>query len=138
MQLSRNVSPERRLCYTYIKNVSKNWSGGIGQLDISHKVVHQFAHSELGEQCHVSLLDKYLSTVPESAKTNDIFYVRSLVKLPESEDAPWLTSVPVGENQLSKMVKEMCAQAEIKGNKTNHSLRASGITSLFRAGISEK
>ena len=27
LQLSRNVSPERRLCYTYTKNVSKNWSG---------------------------------------------------------------------------------------------------------------
>ena len=79
-----------------------------------------------------------MSKVPESAKSNDIFYVRPLVKLPESEDAPWLTSVPVGKNQLSKMVKEMCAQAEIKWNKTNHSLRASGITSLFHAGISEK
>ena len=57
-QLSKNTSPEGRVHYTYTENTSKNRSGGVGQLDISHKVVHQFAHPELGECCHVFLLDK--------------------------------------------------------------------------------
>ena len=48
------------------------------------------------------------------------------------------SSVPVGKNHLSKMVKDMCSQAKIEGKKTNHSLRASGITTLFQAGVSEK
>ena len=49
-----------------------------------------------------------------------------------------VSSVPVGKNQLSKTVQEMCSQAGVSGKKTNHSLRASAITSLFRAGVSEK
>ena len=36
------------------------------------------------------------------------------------------------------MVKDMCSQAQTEGKKTNHSLRASGITTLFQAGVSEK
>ena len=106
-------------------------------MQVSHKVVHQFARPELGERCHVFLLDKYYSKIPESAK-KDIFYLRSLTKVPESEDTPWFSSVPVGKNQLSKTVQEMCSQAGVSGKKTNHSLRASAITSLFRAGVSEK
>ena len=38
-QLSKTVSPERRLRYTYTENA---WSGGVGQLQVSHKVVYQF------------------------------------------------------------------------------------------------
>ena len=74
----------------------------------------------------------------DSAKVNDIFYVRPLNKAPESDNAPWFSSVPVGKNQLSKMVKDMCSQAQIEGKKTNHSLRASGKNTLFQAGVSEK
>ena len=107
----------------------------MAQLDVSHKVVHQF---ELGERCHVFIHDKYLAKIPDSAKVNDIFYVRPLNKAPESDNAPWFSSVPVGKNQLSKMVKDMCSQVQIEGKKTNHSLRASGITTLFQAGVSEK
>ena len=58
--------------------------------------------------------------------------------MPESEDTPWFSSVPVGKNQLSKTVQEMCSQAGVSGKKTNHSIRASAITSLIRAGVSEK
>ena len=36
------------------------------------------------------------------------------------------------------MVKDMCAEAGVKGNKTNHSLRAAGATQLFAAGVPEK
>ena len=137
-QLSRNVSPEGRVRYTYTENASKNRSGGVAQLDLSHKVVHQFAHPELGERCHVFILDKYFAKIPDSAKVNDIFYVRPLNKAPKSDNTPWFSSVPVGKNHLGKMVKDMCSQAKIEGKKTNHSLRASGITTLFQAGVSEK
>ena len=36
------------------------------------------------------------------------------------------------------MLKEMCRDAGIAGNYTNHSLRAYGATTLFQAGCSEK
>ena len=35
------------------------------------------------------------------------------------------------------MVKEMCGEAGI-GKKTNHSLRASGASAMFRANVPEK
>ena len=36
------------------------------------------------------------------------------------------------------MVKEMCKTAGIEGNKTNHSLRSCGVTSLYKNNASEK
>jgi hypothetical protein len=137
-QLSKNTSPEGSVRYTYTENSSKNRSGGVKQLQISHKVVHQFAHLELGERCHVFLLDRYCLKFLNLQRVMTFFYLRPLNKAPESENAPWFSSGPVGKNQLAKMVKDMCSQAKIGGKKTNHSLRVSGITSLFQAGISEK
>ena len=36
------------------------------------------------------------------------------------------------------MVKEMCSDSGIGGNKTNHSLRATAASELFHAGVPEK
>ena len=44
----------------------------------------------------------------------------------------------MGKNTLSSMMKRMCTAACIEGNKTNHSLRASGTTELFQAQVPEK
>ena len=44
----------------------------------------------------------------------------------------------MGCNVLNTMVKRMCGEAGVEGNKTNHSLRATGATTLFRASVPEK
>ena len=36
------------------------------------------------------------------------------------------------------MVKDICADAGIGGNKSNHTLRATGATELYQAGVPEK
>lgn len=36
------------------------------------------------------------------------------------------------------MVKEICRDGQVAGNKTNHSLRATGVSTLFQAGVPEK
>ena len=36
------------------------------------------------------------------------------------------------------MAKEMCKAAGVEGNKANHSLRCSGVTSLYKSNIPEK
>ena len=36
------------------------------------------------------------------------------------------------------MFKDMCSEAHISGHKTNHSLRATGASELFEAGVPEK
>ena len=44
----------------------------------------------------------------------------------------------MGKNTLSKMLKTMCEEADVAGNKSNHSLRVYAATELFTAGIPEK
>ena len=39
------------------------------------------------------------------------------------------------EQKLQTMVKDMMEEAGIPGNFTNHSLRATGTTTLFDAGV---
>ena len=58
--------------------------------------------------------------------------------MPVDPNAPWYASVPVGRDTLQKNFHLMCEQAGIKGNKTNHSLRATGATELYESGVPEK
>ena len=74
---------------------------------------------------------------PEDAKSKDLFYLRPLEKV-KNDEGVWYYSAPVGRNKLSKMVSETCKLAEIPGHHTNHSLRATGATELYTAGVPEK
>lgn len=47
-------------------------------------------------------------------------------------------STPVGHNTLKNMLRDMMAQAQIKGQFTNHSLRVTTATRLFQSGVSEQ
>ena len=104
-QLQKNVSPQGAVKYTYTENALKNRSGGFNQLNVENKVVHQYQDLTLGERCHFALLDAYFSKLPGG----DISYVRPVsdaqfVANPEK----WFTSLPIGKNSLSTMVKKMC------------------------------
>ena len=44
----------------------------------------------------------------------------------------------VEKNTLSKMVPMMFLQAGVEEKKTNHSLRAAGVTQLYEASVDEK
>ena len=74
-QVKKNTSPEGRERYTYSEHVSKNRRGGVGQLDLSHKVVHQFRDDSLGERCHVFILDKYYSKLPACVRRSKTSYI---------------------------------------------------------------
>lgn len=137
-QIISNLSTEGKLRYTYTENCSKNRAGDFNQLNVPNKVVHSYKDSEAGERCHVLILNKYISKIPQSAHEQDIFYLRPVLKIPTEDTSPWYTSVPIGKNPLSKMLKCMCEEAGIPGVKTNHSLRAYAATELFSAGVPEK
>ena len=134
-QFQRNFSPQGAVRYTYTENASKNRSGGFNQLNVENKVVHQYQDLTLGERCHVALLDAYFSKLPEG----DIFYVRPVSDAQfAANPEKWFTSLPIGKNSLSTMLKKMCAEAGVAGKKTNNSLRAYAATELFNTGIPEK
>ena len=127
--------------YTYIENSSKNRSGGLAQLRVKNKSVEIYETSQSGDRCHCHLLDLYISKLPIKAKKKDLFYVRPIDKLnkkPSLERSVWYYSIPIGRNKLSQMVSEMCKLANISGHKTNHSLRATGATELYKAEVPEK
>ena len=124
--------------WKYVENGSKNHKGGLKNLRHENKVVRQYACPELGERCHVSLLDTYFAHIPPTAFERDNFYLRPLAATPVDPSKAWFTSQPIGWNSLQSMVKDMCAEAGVNGNKTNYSLRAAGATQLFSARVPEK
>ncbi|XP_011408668.1 PREDICTED: uncharacterized protein LOC105315651, partial [Amphimedon queenslandica] len=127
---------KERACYIYTEQGSKNHGGGMGQLHLDNKVVRHFEVPEAGSRDYVHILDQYFEKVPREAIEKDNFYVRPLSSIVEGK--PWFTSVPIGKNKLSSMVKDMCAAGSIEGNKTNHSLRSFGVTTMFKKSVPEK
>ncbi len=66
--------------------------------------------------------------LPPQAFTNDVFYLRPLVKFSRDDDSVWFTAVSIGRNKLAMLVKEMCRNSGIAGTKLNISLCATGAT----------
>ena len=122
-QLERRRQPDH---YIYNENVLKNRNGSFKQLHVKSKTVPVYACPQAGVKCPVYLLDLYISKLPPKAVENDIFYVRPL-DVPDNPSAPWYSVTPVGKHTLSDKVK-ICNMAGLSGNKTNHSLRATGAT----------
>ena len=134
-QLTRKTDPDR---YIYTEHASKNRSGALQQMRVENKIVPVIANPEAGIRCHVAILDLYLSKIPASAVSKDVFYLQPVPKVPSDSSKPWFLVIPVGRNTLSTMVRDICTEGGIDGNKTNHSLRATGASSLFTAGVPEK
>ena len=129
-QFVRNASPHS---YTYVENGSKNYSG----VDPTggNKCVPIYACPENQLRCLVYLLDLYFSKFPQKGFDMDVFYLRPKKSAPES--LLWYDCVPIGKHKLNTFMQAMCADAGVE-KKTNHSLRATGATALFNAGVAEK
>ena len=94
--------------------------GGFFKLHVDNKEVSIFKNPTAGQQCLVSLLDMYFSMITGKAKETDTFYCRPLDKY--RDDGPWYSVQPQGKHALNEMVKNMCNEARLNGNFTNHSL----------------
>ena len=66
----------------------------------------------------------------------DVFYLRPKASYTSSD--VWYDCVPVGIQKLKKYLECMCKEAGITEKKNNHSLRATGASALFNAGVPEK
>ena len=67
------VNGTPKVCYMYIRYVSKNRSGGLKQLKMENKIVRQY-ESERIDRCHVLLLDKYIQHLPSEA-TKKMYFI---------------------------------------------------------------
>ena len=95
---------ETPLAAMSMKNLDqKNNQGGFASLNMDNKVVRQY-ETDL-PRCHVKILDKYFSILPEDAASNDVFYLKPLPKPPRDPNAPWFTLTPIGKNKLGDMIR---------------------------------
>ena len=134
MKETRVVDGKKLGCYACCEHGSKNRLGNFASVNLDNKIVRQYKNVKNPGKCHVRILDKYLSLIPQEAYEKDNFYLTPLPTKPE-DAKPWFTSTPIGRNRLGALMKEMCQEAAIVGKYSNHSLRA---TTMFQAGVSEK
>ena len=73
---------------------------------------------------------------PECIANDSKFYLQPLPFTPIGS-RPWFYTDPVGVQKIKTIVKDMCRDSGFQGNFTNHSLRATGATTLFDAGVPE-
>lgn len=132
-QMKIHTNPD---LYVYTENCSKNRIDGLAQMQVSNKVVPIYPIS--GNRYHMKILDMYLSKLPADAAAKGNFYLQPLPNVPKKPDNQWFSIAPIGRNSLAKVVKEMCAAADISGHTTNDSLRATGASYMFQAGVPEK
>ena len=114
----------------YYEDVSKNNPGGLNHRKVQPKSVVHYANSN-PSQCFVRLYKLYCSKCPENRPDNATARKRFT-------DECWYSREPVGHNPLGSTVKRLCEKAGIVGFKTNHSLRVTAATRLFRSGVDEQ
>ena len=131
-QFQRLEDPDR---YIYTENGSKNHSGSFIGASVQNKQVPIYStYGTVGKRCHVYILDLYISKMPEKAKQSDWFYLRAVSA---KSLGSWYFASPIGEHTLGCMVKDIFNEIGI-GDKTNHSLRATGASILFQSNVPEK
>ena len=129
----RNDSGDRCLVY-YEDTCTKTNNGGLKHMRKERKVVWIFPNKSDVTRCMVRLVDKYLGLCPpKTTKTN--FYLRSLEKCNPGQ---WYANQVLGQHKIQEVVKNLLKNAKLDGFFTNHSLRRSGTTRLFQAGVSRK
>ena len=119
----------------YCEHGSKNNQGGLQEQRLTVKSVT--INAVPGSQCcHVRIFQAYISHIPPSAiEQNQKFYLQP-VDFPKPGQY-WYSPKPLSANKLKSMVSKMFAKAEVEGDFTNHSLRATGVSTLFSSGVPE-
>ena len=79
-------------------------------------------------------MDTYFSLLPTGPKS---FYLRPLRYVPET-GKPWFVNVSVGINTLKTVLPNLSKEAGLSTKYTNHSLRATSATRMYRQDIPEK
>lgn len=97
-------------------------------------------NKETPANCPVRLFEKLISKRTNNIKTDRLF----LTVNPfwnQSYSIGWYKNCPIGKNELSKWMKDSASKAgfDVKNKKiTNHSSRATAVSSLAKAGIGEQ
>lgn len=115
---------------------NKTNQGGLLHRKVARKCVDVVGYTEQEERCPVRLFLRYKSLCPVDATTGDGPFYLTPKKV--MQERLWYTATPVGVNQLLGAVKRRCALAGIKGNFSNHSMRATAATRMYKSGVPEE
>ena len=124
-------------CVVYTEDtVTKTHDGGLNSMRKTKKVAWIYPSSNVS-RCPVRLIDKYMGLCPSvtDPKVKAAFYLRSLSR---TTPAQWYSNRVLGVHAIRKTVKELLKNSELDGFFSNHSLRRTGTTRLFNAGVDRK
>ena len=134
-QLTFENNTEGVRCLVYREDhVTKTHDGGLNDMKHKHKEVVIFPNKNNPTRDLVYLVDKYMGLCPPMYSKNN-FYLKPLQK---PTPAQWYGNQVLGEKLIAKILPEMMEEAGYKGFYTGHSLRRSGGSRLFQAGVQRK
>ena len=88
------------------------------------------------ERCPIAIFSKYVAKRPvEMCKPDSPLYLA--INHSPADGHPWYKRQRMGKNKLGEIMKAMAKRGDLKGNKTNHSVRKTMITTLARNAIPE-
>ena len=109
---------------------SKNVKGGLRQKDITVKDLKIYAQPQLEGRCIVQIYSLYFGYIPDKGP----FYRKPL----SNSNPPKFGTQVIGRNKLATLMKEICANAGLKGNFTNHSGKATCASRFFEHDVDEQ
>ena len=137
-QISTMTHSDGRSFLRYTEDASKACQGGLKHRNLVPKTVDAFENLDNPDRCIVALFHKYVNLRPQSDADNAL-YLRALPKPRIDGDTEvWYSRKRIGINVLSKTVARLCDKAGVTGFKSNHSLRATAASRLYRSGMDEQ
>ena len=121
------------ICYKEDVGLKTN-KGGLKHRKVNPEEVDVYAIRD-SSCCPVSIILLYLSKLPKERNCH-LFYLQPRKKFHDS--AIWYLDHPAGQNKLRDVVKELRKSAKLPGFYSNHSLRSTCATKLYRNNIDEQ
>ena len=106
----------------------KTNKGGLKHRKLDAKIVDVYCSSN-HDRCP-AIFQLYMSLLPKN-RTCEALYLQPRKNY---TSGVWYLDRPVGVNTLRVTVKELCKKAGLEGFYSNHSLRSSSATRMYRGG----
>ena len=107
--------------------------GGIKHRKVEAKEVHVYPVENV-ERCPLRIFLKYMSLLPYNRNCNSLYLQTKKKYSPDC----WYQDRPAGENKLCDVVQDICKKAGFPGFYSNHSLRSTAATRMYRSSLDEQ
>ena len=124
--------------YLFLKHTEKkNWQGGSSSKAWDYSDIRAYGINVEGVSLNiVEAFQFYISKLhPECSA---LFQKPKYKKWGMSEDSVWFDNVPLGINKINVIMKTISESAHLSKTYTNHSVRATAITVMYRGGVDTK